>query len=231
MTYRRIIPVLGLALLLVTAGCLGGAQASGADESANRTIDVSGSSTLYASPDEAVLVVAIEAEGDSAGAVRDQLAAAADDLTGSLEDAGVPPGNVVTARYDVNVVRDRDGTTTYRGIHSFRVVTGDVDGVGDLVDVALANGANRVDGVQFRLSPDARQALYQSALREALTTARENADTLADESGLSITGVEHVSASNGGYVYASAGGVTAGTEVRPSQVAVTAHVSVTYAAE
>jgi|GEM_PF-2456672 len=231
MTHRRIIAVFGLALLVVTAGCLGGAQAAGADDSTTRTIDVSGSSTIYASPDEAVLVVAIEKKAFSAGDVRDQLAAAADDLTGSLEAAGVPEGNVVTARYDVNVVREENGDTTYLGVHAFRVVTGDVENVGDLVDVALANGANRVNGVQFRLSPDARQGLYHSALREALTEARANADTLADEAGLSIATVEHVSASNGGYVYAEAGGAAARTDVRPSQVAVTAHVSVSYSVE
>lgn len=61
MTQRRILVVLSLAFLLVTAGCLAGAQATGDGESPGRTIYVSASETLYAAPDEAVLHLAVAA--------------------------------------------------------------------------------------------------------------------------------------------------------------------------
>ncbi|QDX40018.1 SIMPL domain-containing protein [Salarchaeum sp. JOR-1] len=223
---KKLLSVLGLVVLVATAGCLGGAQAAAGDDESAKTIDVSGSETIYATPDQVVLHVAVEASGDSASDVRDQLDAAAADLASSLEAQGVASEDIVTSRYDLSV-RDRETGETYRGVHAFRVTSGDVENAGFLVDVALSNGANRVDGVQFTLSEDTREGLHRQALAAAVADARGDADALAAAANLSVTGVQTVSSSDLGYVY-SEGVSTASTDIRQGSVAVTATVSVTF---
>ncbi|MEE6210972.1 SIMPL domain-containing protein [Salarchaeum sp. III] len=225
---KKLLSVLGLVVLVATAGCLGGAQAATGDDESAKTIDVSGSDTIYATPDQVVLHVAVEASGDSASDVRDQLDAAAADLTSSLKAQGVASEDIVTSRYDLSV-RDRETGETYRGVHAFRVTSGDVENAGFLVDVALSNGANRVDGVQFTLSEDTREDLHRQALAAAVADARGDADALAAAANLSVTGVQTVSTSDVGYVY-SGGVSTASTEIREDSVAVTASVSVSFTA-
>ncbi|MGB9986762.1 SIMPL domain-containing protein [Salarchaeum japonicum] len=225
---KKLLSVLGLAVLVATAGCLGGVQAASSDDTTTKTIDVSGSETIYATPDQVVLHIAVEATGDSASDVRDQLDAGAADLTSSLESQGVASEDIVKSRYDL-AVRDRESGETYRGVHAFRVTSDDVENAGFLVDVALSNGANRVDGVQFTLSEETRADLHRQALAAAVADARGDADALADAANLSVTGVQAVSTSDVNYVY-SGSVSTASTEIRESSVAVTATVSVTVTA-
>ena len=63
----------------------------------------------------------------------------------------------------------------------------DVDRAGEILDAALAAGANRIGGLRFGLRDTA--ALHDQAVADAARVARTRADTLAATMGLRITGV------------------------------------------
>jgi uncharacterized protein YggE len=61
--------------------------------------------------------------------------------------------------------------------------------VGEVIDTAVTNGADRVRDVRFTLSGETRDRLRTSALEDAMTAAREQAETIAAAADLTTDGV------------------------------------------
>jgi uncharacterized protein YggE len=241
-----LVAVLGTALL-VTAGVAGalalGSSPATADRAtpAEQSITVSASGEVEASPDQAVVRVAVTATGNDSTAVRDDIATRAESLRSALEEYGIPSENVRTMHFDIHQERERTAEGTemgpYRGTHAFEITVNDTDAAGEVVDVAVDNGADRVMGVSFTLSEEKREDLYNEALTAAMGNAESRADTLADAGDLSVTETHTIVSSNTmhtpyrvetAYLAADAGGAVASTSVESGPVTVTADVRVTY---
>lgn len=235
---RRTVAALGLAVLLVTAGCsapLGltdapsdgvnrnpdadpdadpaGSQPDMAPSDPARTIQVAASGTAEAEPDRAVVSVAVVARSDNISVIRDRLAANATEMREALAAAGVDADQVVTTRYDIrqNYRYDPERNPDqprYQGQHAFAITLNNTSRAGPAVVTALENGANRVEGVEFTLTEETRRDLRNQALAEAVEVGRTQAETAAQGTGLDITGVSTVE--------------TAETSVRPYRVQETA---------
>ena len=235
-----------VALLVLFAGCLGAAgptplaQSSttpnAADAADGSTISVSGSATVEATPDLAVVRVAVEREADSAEAARSQVATAAESMREALRDAGIPDDAVSTESFAVYEQYDyRDGDREpdgYRAVHAYRIEV-EPDRAGEVIDLAVGNGADRVSGVAFTLSDERRSELRQEALTLAVENARTDAETMATAAGVSVGEVRSLSTSNDvGPVYpvefASADQAGGRTTIEPGEVSVTASASVVY---
>ncbi|WP_089649643.1 SIMPL domain-containing protein [Halobacterium hubeiense] len=240
-----VLAVLGTALV-VTAGVAGaltlgsGSATAGQAAPDEQSITVSADGTVEASPDQAVVRVAVTATGNDSSAVRDEIAERAETMQSALESSGVPSENVRTAHFDIRQERERTGDGIergqYVGTHAFEITVEDTDSAGEVIDTAVNNGADRVDGVSFTLSDEKRESLYQDALTNAMGNAETRADTLADAGGLSVTDTHTIVSTNTDYrayrvesAALSAGAAAAsGTSVESGPVTVTADVRVTY---
>lgn len=262
MRRRELITATGTIAAAAIAGCTAFGQedepSGGGTDVDGRSVVVSSSGEAEGEPDLAVLQVSVEATGDDAGAVRDELATRADDLVSALVEYGVDEDDITTRRFGIHDRIDRrameaDGVEPrsredveeyvyYQGTHSFTVETGDVDGVGALIDAAVDGGADTVGQVTFTLSDERRETLRQQALQRAIRDAREEAETIAGEVGASVAEATVVDAS-GGRVhpvrrevgYAGDGAARTPTPepapttgVEPGDVTVTANVRVRY---
>ena len=263
-THRRALAALAVAALLVTAGCAGfvgstgdaperdssraqndaaNPQMTAADGSTGRTISVSAGGSVTADPDKAVLHVAAQATADSASEARERLAENVSSLRSALVDAGIPEDNVTTEYYNIRQVNeprkptetgDSGAATRYRATHALSIEIDDVDRVGEIIQVAVDSGATDVRHVEFTLSDATRDELRDTALRQAMSNARADADVIASAAELEIDDV--LSASTGGThvspyraemtAAADAGG--AATSIDSGPVTVTAQVQVTY---
>jgi uncharacterized protein YggE len=237
-----LLAVLGSALL-VSAGVTGAlmlgsgpASASQPDQS-QKSITVSANGEIEATPDQAIVQVAIVATGNDSTAVREELASDAQSMRTALEEYGLDSDAIRTAHYDIRQERERtpEGVEEgdYRGIHAFEVTLDDTDAAGEVIDVAVDNGADQVNGVSFTLSEDKREELHNEALTEAMSNARDRADTLAAAGDLSVTEVHTIVSTETRYhdyrvetAYASAAGDS--TSIEAGAVTVTANVHVTY---
>lgn len=239
MSRSRIVPVLAVAAMLVTAGCAGitASQSPGdtdAQADASQTIRVSASGPVTTQPDQAVVRVAVVATGDGAEEVREAVAANASRMQQALRDAGIDDDQVTTAHYDIARERNRETQRPgqYRAIHAFEVTLANTSRAGEVIDLSVSNGADRVDGVQFTLSEEKRSELREDALRDAMTNARSEADVLAEEANLEVahadsveTGPVQVQPYRVDYATEAAG---ASTSVESGPVTVSAQVVVTY---
>jgi uncharacterized protein YggE len=240
---RRTLPAVGIAAVVLVAAVVGAGLAFGAGSAdatnpnnpGDRTITVSAQGSASATPDEAVVRVAVIAEGDDPAAVRDELANGSEQLRDALAGADVPDDAITTTRFDIREHRDRERPDeerpTYRGQHAFEVTLGDTDRVGAVVDASAGAGAT-VEGVAFTLSEETRDDLRDSALEDAMGDASRQAETLANASGLTVTGASSIDATHHGYapVRYDAATVEAagGTTIDTGDVTVTANVRVTY---
>ena len=233
-----------VATALLAAGLAGAAMmmptsAQNADEMADRTITVDATGEADAAPNQAVLQIAVTAEGDDPQTVRDDLAAGADDLRANLAEANVSEDAYETSDYrirqDPRPPRE-DGSSDapeYRGAHAFEVTLDDPDRVGAVIDAAADAGAE-VNHVSFTLSDERREELRSDAIADAMSDARLQADTIANNGDLSVTSVARVDASEQRYspvryeTAAAGAAADSSTSVSPGDVTVSYDVRVTY---
>ena len=243
---RTVIPV-ALAVLALLAGCIAPLQSQPGttDGAADApTVSVTGTGEITADADLAVIMVSVVATADTADAARQQVADDAERMREALRDAGVADENVTTASYRISSEyryeeNGKEPTVTgYRAVHAFEIEVAPAD-AGDVVDAAVANGASRVDGVQFTLTDETRASLRADAIAQAMSKARADADAVAAAESLEVTGL-HTASTGPDYVpyaetryesAADAGGAGASTAFEPGPVTVTATVQVTYTVE
>ncbi|MEF8780724.1 MAG: SIMPL domain-containing protein, partial [Haloferacaceae archaeon] len=178
-----------------------------------RSVVVTGTGEVEAEPDLALLRVGVEARAETAGEARNQISEGAEELIAALTEYGIDEDDVTTQRYWVRDRIDRrameeDGVrpddpeareeyTYYQGSHTFEVKVRDVEAVGEVIDVAVDAGADEVGRVTFTLSEETRADLREDALRQAIESAREEADLIAGEVGAEIVEATVVDASDG----------------------------------
>jgi uncharacterized protein YggE len=194
-----------VALLLLTAGCLGGfagasavmddgrvAEVGGTDGS--RSVEVSATGVAEAEPDRVYVRVSVVETAATAARARRQLARSVSTLRSALDGAGAPAENVTTVRYDIRFDRDPEvgADGPYRATQEFHVTTGGADRAGRVIDVAAIRGNARIDGVLFGFSRERYRELKRRALQDAMDAAREEATVTAETEGLRLTDVRRV---------------------------------------
>lgn len=233
---RALIAALGVAILLASVGWGTAGGATQTENSTSTTIRVSAVGEVQAEPDQALVRVAIVQSADDAETVRTRLARNASQMREALREVGVGDDRIRTVAFDISEDRDEEGAPSgFRGVHAFEITLNDTSRVGRVVDTAVKNGANEVDGVAFTLSDARRDELRTRALRSAVNGARADAEIIADAENLSITGVRNASTVESSFVpaeaettaVADAGGKT---EVESGPVTVAVQVTVTYEA-
>lgn len=251
---KRKFAVLALALLTVTAGCVGSGptntSASAQSQSdaptqnatnADRTVKVAASGQVQTAPDRAVIRVAVTARADSIETVRQQLAENASQLRTALREAGLNSDQITSARYDIgrnHRHEERPSEPKFQGQHSFVVTVNETSRAGEIVVTAVENGATRIENVQFTITQDTRRNLREQALSKAIENAQGKAAVAANGTGLKLAGVhtvvtvdvstQPVRQTKVEYAATSAGGGDTATSFEGGTVTVTTDVVVVY---
>ena len=208
------------------------------------TLSVTGSATVTAEPDQALVRLGVqETETDVTKAqaqVNEKINAILDALEKD-ETYPIASADITTASYDIYPRYNYDDTTGEQVLSGYRaecmlaIVVRDIEQVGKVIDAAFAAGANEMDSIQFRLEDSS--LVNDQALTQALEDALHKAQLLAQAAGIDLADCEmNISASENTYVesgrnvmYAMADTKPSGaTTVRAGQLEFTASVSLTY---
>ena len=235
---RRLI-LLFIACMVIATAAIGGVAAAAEDTTKERLIHTSATGEVTTTPDQAEISVSVQTENMDPKRAQAENAAIMADIIAALKGAGVAESDLKTTGFSMYPVYDESGSIFAKNIKYYRVTNTllitvkDISRTGDLLDLAVANGANNVNGVSFTISDEKQQALRDEALTEAVQLARADADAVAKAAGLTITGVREITA-GGGYVpYARAemsyaDGKVAATPLQPGEITVSASVSISY---
>ena len=207
-------------------------QAARSAGAARSGITVTGSATAKSVPDQASFTFGVETTGASAA---DAISANAQKMRGviaALRRLGIDRADIRTTEVSVYPRSDTSGRISgYSAGNSVTVKVRPIARAGRAVDAVTAAGVNEVSGPSFDRSD--RDALYRSALANALAAARAKATALANAAGVSLGRVTRIDEGEGVptpvpfYAARAAGADT--TPIEPGTEEVRATITVTFA--
>ncbi len=188
---------LAAAVAFVGIGLPTSASSDSAPAQAAHTITVTGSGSAAGTPNQAVFTFGVSTRGKTAVQALAANSTAMRKLIGALEAAGISSASLQTASVSMSPLTSGDGQDIigYGASNSVTATIANVSRAGDVVDAAVAAGANEVDGPSLTISD--QTSLYSTALKAAIADARAKAQVLADASGLHVGAVASVE-ENGG---------------------------------
>ena len=155
-------------------------------------ITVTGTGTVEARPDIATLTIGVTTEGDTAAEALAANSAQLEGVMARLTAAGIEARDMQTSNLSLNpnwTGYDSSSATgpTIAGYVASNMLTirvRQLDGLGAVLDAAVADGANTMNGLTFGLA-DPDPALDE-ARKEAVADARARAELLAMAAGVKL---------------------------------------------
>jgi uncharacterized protein YggE len=206
-------------------------------------IETSGQGEVRVTPDRATVYVGVQTRASTAAVAAADNARRQKAIIDSIKVLGITAEQISTQNYSVNPEMQYDPqgrgvppkVTGYSVTNTVRVELRRIDQVASVIDAALAKGANQVNGVEFSVS-NADEA-RRTALAQAVTRAKADAEALARAAGGSLGALVQLSTSGPVYrpVFAQSRQMDAmsmaaapPTPIEPGQQSVTAFVNATW---
>lgn len=153
----------------------------------HNTMILNGNGQVSAVPDEAVLRLGVQTEGENLQMIQANNGELSQAVLQALRQLGID--NIKTYQYNINKVYEFvDGKQVDKGYtvrNIFEIRTDDLSLVGAAIDNAVHYGANIVDLIQFEVSDTS--SLYLEALNLAVADAYEKANSIAKGLGLQFS--------------------------------------------
>ncbi|MBA3908724.1 MAG: SIMPL domain-containing protein [Rhodobacter sp.] len=205
-----------------------------ADEASAPMITVTGTGTVEVAPDIATLTIGVTTQGDTAAAALAANSAALEAVMARLTAAGVEARDMQTSNLSLNPnwAGYDSSTPTISGYVAANMLTirvRQLDGLGAVLDAAVADGANTLNGLNFGLA-DPDPALNE-ARKEAVADARVRAELLATAAGVKlgrIVSISEVSAGPDPVPMFRADASAAAVPVAGGELGLSANVTVFY---
>jgi uncharacterized protein YggE len=234
MRAHRIVWVAAVVLAASAFAGVGAPLLIHADSGAPRlgTLSVVGTGVVKTQPDTATTSFGVTTQAADAQQAIPKNSAAMAKVIAALKGAGIDAKDIQTQFVSLDPRYDDQGRQIagYTASNTASAVVRDLPKVGDVIDSAIAAGANTVSGPS--LAREDKDKLYREALEAAVADARVKATVLAHASGVSLGAVRSLSESSAPQYpvpYAAAMRATDSTPVEPGTAEITATVSVVFA--
>lgn len=213
----------------------------GASALAEKTLNVTGSGTVYLDADIAYASLGVSYTGADLSVIQQQANETIEAVCQAMEEVGLDAKNISTDNINIYPMYDYSQNdvklTGYRIDERLSIHTEDIDALGAYIDAAFAAGANTFDSITFSVKDDSQAK--KDALKKAVQDAREKAEVIAEASGEEIDSVITIS-ENAQYSYynrdtkaytadiAPMAAEGSATTVRVAQINVSADVQISY---
>jgi uncharacterized protein YggE len=196
MSVLRTLAVAAAVLAAATLGEARSAMAADGDK-LERSVSVSASGTVTAEPDIAHVSAGVTTEGDTAKDAIARNNAVMAKLIDGLKAGGIGARDIQTTTLHVeprySQPKDgRPGTISgYRVVNQVRLTVREVKRLGDLLDQAIALGANQINSIGFDIAN--AETLKDEARKQAMVNARRRAELYAAAAGVQLGQVLRIS--------------------------------------
>ena len=235
MSVLRTLAVAAAALAAATLGEARSAMAADGDK-LERSVSVSASGTVTAEPDIVQISAGVTTEGDTAKDAIARNNAVMAKLIDGLKAGGIGTRDIQTTTLHVeprySQPKDgRPGTISgYRVVNQVRLTVREVKRLGDILDQAIALGANQINSIGFDIA-DA-ETLKDEARKQAMVNARRRAELYAAAAGVQLGQVLRISESveaAASRPFAQGRAMAASVPIEAGTRTLTVEVHVTYA--
>ena len=200
-----------------------------------RVMTVIGIGNQSVAPDIANIQLEVSTENMELTQAQQENATIMSQVIQALLNLGINREDIKTASYNIIPQYDYiEGRQVFRGyqvINAITVKITNIEQVGNVIDVAVQNGANRVSNIQFTV--DKEELEYQKALSLALQNALVKAQTIANTMQLQLDPtpikiVEEFREAPIPYQRFAAVETAASTPIEPGQITINATVNVQF---
>lgn len=153
--------------------------------SEQETISVSGMYETDVQPDQAEIFLMITTTDESSAEAQKQNKEISNTVIAALKSSGVDEDDIETISYTLqkrshwDYEHSKEVDRGYEQQHTLKVTTKKLEDVGSIVDLAVENGVNNVQNIQFVLSDKRQAELKTDLLEHAAKNAKEKAEVLA----------------------------------------------------
>ncbi len=240
MDSKKILAMLLILSVAGLAGCININTSRNGNGDREHTVTAVGNSELRFDPDQAEVYLGFSIVKDSAEEAQNEANRVTNAIIDGLRYKGISENDIQTERLSLHEEhRWEDGTSRivgWRATQNLKITTEDLNKVGTIIDVAVENGANRINNINFGLSKEKEQEYKNQALELAVKNAREKAEILAVGSGHELGMVKQISEADFYYMpfrYAMESvevedAARSAATVIPSDVVITARVNAVY---
>lgn len=120
----------------------------------------------------------------------------------AIKENGIPDEDIQTSNYNMYPQYDMETYSKvigYNVMHTINVTVRDMEKAGQIMDIAVDNGANSAHNMSFGITDDERESLYVEAMKSAIENGQVKANSLAEGMGVSLKGPVEVIEGSKGY--------------------------------
>jgi uncharacterized protein len=198
------------------------------------TITVTGEGIVQTQPDQATISLGVTTNGDTAAKALADNNAALTMVLGRLKSAGVADADLQTSNLSLSpnyTGYDSGSTPTIAGYiatNMLDVRVRDLAGLGTILDAAVTDGANTINGITFGLAEST--AVMNDARTAAVADAKARAEVLATAAGAKLGKLVSVTETG---IYPGPApmfrqAADSGVPIQSGQIGMTSNVTVTY---
>ncbi|HSA74893.1 MAG TPA: SIMPL domain-containing protein [Candidatus Nitrosocosmicus sp.] len=170
------------------------------------TISVSGTAEKEVQPDEAKISLEVENTNVDANTARKNNADKMNTIIEVLKQNGLTNENITTSNFQITPNYDYEGSDpdriiSYTALNMIELKTVSNANISKFIDLAISNGANRVENIDFVTSKDTLDEVSIDLLKEAFANAKEKANILATEGNFTIEGIKQIDTGSGDGYY------------------------------
>ena len=169
------------------------------------TISTSGSEEKEIPSDESRISLAVENTNANANTARKNNADKMNAMINVLRQAGLTDENITTSNFQITPNYDYENSNydriiSYTALNKVELKTSASANISKFIDLAVNNGANRVENIDFVISKKTLDENSIELLQEAFRDAKQKAEVLAIEGNFTVAGVKKIDTSSaGGY--------------------------------
>jgi uncharacterized protein len=188
-TLRRNVFAAAIAVA-ATLGLAGTPMAADSDKPGERLISVTATGSVVAEPDLAHISAGVVAEADTAKEALARNSVLMTKLLDGLKALGIAAKDIQTTAVNVEprYTQAKDGRPAtisgYRVVNQVRLTVREVKRLGEILDAAIALGANQVHGISFDVTKT--ESLKDEARKQAIVNAKRCAELYATAAGVQL---------------------------------------------
>ena len=168
-------------------------------QAVDRLVTVGGEATIAVAPDTAIIRIGVTSQGKNAREASEANARQITAVLAAIKASGIDDRDIQTSRLSLQPQYDpnKSGTARLTGFQVTNQLTVRIHDIGklpDILDRAIAAGANEMSGIEFAVSQQSR--LLDQARAEAVADARRKAELYAQAAGAKLGRVLQIADEN-----------------------------------
>ncbi|MFI5448433.1 MAG: SIMPL domain-containing protein [Candidatus Bathyarchaeia archaeon] len=240
-----LLALVGLILVSVVSISFSGLRGLNTQMDTVKTIQVSGTGSVSAAPDEAIIYLAVQTQDTSATTAVNENAALMAKVMQALTTLGINQSDIQTSSYTLTIQsltsttypmqniqpssKSNATTVQYVATNAIQITLTNTSLVGRALDAATNAGVNEVNGITFTFTPQLTASLQKQAIQLATQDAANQAEAIASTLGLKIIGPTSITPSYNQPFYQTSAAPSANpTPIEPGTLQLTAQVQTTY---